>query len=294
MSRIRFAILVILLTVSMVGVGWGIGQWRKPTPDAPPSDAANQGALLFRMHCASCHGNEGRADGSAVAELRPPPRDFLARPWRFDPTPPSIKRVTVDGIPGTSMPSFHATFSNSDLDLVVAHVQELATRGPTIEYVPTAEEKLLRDAGFIDLRGSEAPLLTITDAKGNTTKLSDHRGKLVLLHFWGTSCVHCVKEMHALNDLQKSYKNQMVLLHVCADEDDSAAAQKLLDRLAPGTTAHTDAKGLGIARFEAQTLPTVWLIGLDARPIGRASGAKNWQSPILLQLVEHWLPTTRS
>jgi thiol-disulfide isomerase/thioredoxin len=180
--------LAILLTVSMVGVGWAIGQWRKPTP---------------------------------------------------------------------------------------------------IEHVPTAQEKLLRDAGFIDLRGTEPPPLTITDAKGNTTKLSDHRGKLVLLHFWGTGCVHCIKEMPTLNDLQKLYKNQMVVLHVCADGDDSAAAQELLDQLAPGTTAYTDANGIGIARFEAQTLPTVWLIGPDAKSIGRASGARNWQSPILLQLVEN-------
>jgi mono/diheme cytochrome c family protein len=290
MSRMRFAILAILVTGSTIGLGWGIGRWRKPTTDSQ-ADGNNRASHLFRQHCASCHGNDGRADGVSVPDLHPPPRDFLARPWRFEATIGSIKRVTVDGIPGTAMPAFRGTLSDAEIDLVASYAHVLATRGPTVEYVPTAEEKLLRDSGFVDMRGIEPPPLTLSDSKGNKTKLADYRGKVVVLHFWGTGCVHCIKEMPALNDLQKSNSGRMVLFHVCADEEDAATAQKVLDRLAPGTTSFTEPTGIGLARFETQTLPTVWLIAPTGKVIGRATGARDWHAPSLLKLIQHWLPT---
>ena len=46
------------------------------------------------------------------------------------------------------------------------------------------------------------PDLAFEDADGNPKKLSDWRGKTVLLNLWATWCVPCRKEMPALDDLQ--------------------------------------------------------------------------------------------
>src|SRR5829696_7728850 len=46
------------------------------------------------------------------------------------------------------------------------------------------------------------PDLSFEDADGKPKKLSDWRGKTVLLNLWATWCVPCRKEMPALNDLQ--------------------------------------------------------------------------------------------
>ena len=47
------------------------------------------------------------------------------------------------------------------------------------------------------------PDLTFQDADGKPRKLSDWRGKTVLVNLWATWCVPCRKEMPALEDLQK-------------------------------------------------------------------------------------------
>ncbi len=291
MSRWRLPLLAIFLTASMVGVGWGVGQWRKAAPvDRAPVGAGRRGSLLFQVHCASCHGAEGHGDGSSATTLRPPPRDFAARPWRFEPTKATIRRVTLDGIPGTAMPSFGSALSPAELDAVAAHVHDLATKGPIVAYVPTEEERLLHDAGFTDLRGTNPPPLTVANAAGRTVTLTELRGKLTLVHFWGTGCVHCIKEMPALNDLEKSHGGRLALLHVCADENDPAAGQKVLDRQIPGTAGYAEPSGLGLARFEVQVLPTVWLIDASGKAVGRASGAKDWGSEPLKNLILHFLP----
>ncbi len=69
MSRVRLMLAAVLLTASMVGIGWGIGRWRKAaSTDSLPPNGGNRGALLFQVHCAACHGSEGRGDGSSVAD----------------------------------------------------------------------------------------------------------------------------------------------------------------------------------------------------------------------------------
>ena len=48
----------------------------------------------------------------------------------------------------------------------------------------------------------QLPDLTFEDAEGKPKKLSDWRGKTVLVNLWATWCVPCRKEMPALDGLQ--------------------------------------------------------------------------------------------
>ncbi|HYL92583.1 MAG TPA: TlpA disulfide reductase family protein [Alphaproteobacteria bacterium] len=59
----------------------------------------------------------------------------------------------------------------------------------------------------VPARGSMAPdfELKVLDGKGKTLKLSDLRGKAVVVNFWATYCGPCKIEMPWLVDLQKKY-----------------------------------------------------------------------------------------
>lgn len=307
MTRPWFLLVAAVLVVGTVAAGWGIGTARKrapdpvpageqpaPTPPAPttPPSSADRGPLVYQMYCASCHGPDGHGDGSSAAALRPPPRDFAARPWRFEPTPGAIRRVTVEGIPGTAMPSFRP-LPPADLDAVVAHVGRLATTGPVHEKPLSEDGKLLAAAGFTDLAGAAPPPLSLLDARDRTTRLADLKGQLVVLHFWGTGCTHCIKEIPTLDRLEREHAGRLKVLHVCTDADTPGDAQKVLDKLAPGATAHVEATGVGLARYEVQALPTVWLIAPDGTAVGRSSGAKDWGAEPLTKLVARWLPPAK-
>lgn len=51
-------------------------------------------------------------------------------------------------------------------------------------------------------RGQRFPDLRLTDPFGRPRKLSDYLGKVVVVHFWGSWCPHCIKE---LPDMQRLY-----------------------------------------------------------------------------------------
>ena len=59
-----------------------------------------------------------------------------------------------------------------------------------------------------NVQGVPAPDFTLTSLDGRKVKLSDFRGKAVLLNFWATWCEPCKIEMPWFIELQKQYGPQ--------------------------------------------------------------------------------------
>jgi peroxiredoxin len=53
-----------------------------------------------------------------------------------------------------------------------------------------------------------APNFKLKDASGKTVKLSDYRGKVVLLDFWATWCTGCKEEIPWFSEFQSRYRKQ--------------------------------------------------------------------------------------
>lgn len=56
--------------------------------------------------------------------------------------------------------------------------------------------------------GKPAPQLLLKDIQGRTVRLSDYRGKVVLLNFWATWCAPCRAEMPDLIKWQRQYRSR--------------------------------------------------------------------------------------
>ncbi len=75
--------------------------------------------------------------------------------------------------------------------------------------------------------GSQAPDFTLQDLKGKVWRLSELKGKVVLLHFWATWCSTCEQENPTLQNLLLAERDnpQFVVLSVLVrDEADGARA----------------------------------------------------------------------
>jgi thiol-disulfide isomerase/thioredoxin len=54
----------------------------------------------------------------------------------------------------------------------------------------------------------KAPALALRDVRGRAVRLSDYKGKVVLLNFWATWCPPCRAEMPDLVRIQREYARQ--------------------------------------------------------------------------------------
>jgi len=56
------------------------------------------------------------------------------------------------------------------------------------------------------------------DSEGNAIRLSNYKGKWVVINYWATWCKPCLKEIPALNDLYRKNKSKLVVLGVSYDK----------------------------------------------------------------------------
>jgi thiol-disulfide isomerase/thioredoxin len=71
--------------------------------------------------------------------------------------------------------------------------------------------------------GAAAPDFPATDLNGKAVKLSDFRGKVVILDFWATWCGPCIASMPHTNEVAARYKDQGVVVLASCTSDPRAA-----------------------------------------------------------------------
>lgn len=85
-----------------------------------------QGQSLFVRNCASCHGYEGRGNGSIARNLERKPRN-LARPetYLYGAGDLGVFRSTKFGVDGTPMGGWNGRMSDSEVWQVTAYVRSI-------------------------------------------------------------------------------------------------------------------------------------------------------------------------
>jgi peroxiredoxin len=62
--------------------------------------------------------------------------------------------------------------------------------------------------------GQKFPDFQLKNLEGKTVRLSDFKGKPILMNFWFTGCRPCIKEMPRLNEIKAMYGDQVVFLSI--------------------------------------------------------------------------------
>lgn len=104
-----------------------------------------------------------------------------------------------------------------------------------------------------------APDFTTKDIKGNTIKLSDLKGKIVVLNFWFTSCKPCIEELPELNKIQKKYESNTNVVFISITFDSKKKVDKFLKKYDLNFLKVTDARDL-CNLFEIKGYPTNLII----------------------------------
>ena len=148
-----------------------------------------------------------------------------------------------------------------------------------------AEVKLLPEAERM-----AAPDFVIEKLEGGKTSLADHRGKLVLLHFWATWCMPCRVEMPGMESLWQQYKDEgLVILAVSVDEGSKGRIEKYKQIFQLSFPILLDPESEVNDLYKVSNMPTSFLIDAEGQIVSYVSGAADWLEPDTIKLVEEFL-----
>jgi peroxiredoxin len=121
-------------------------------------------------------------------------------------------------------------------------------------------------ADLIEANSRKAvPDFSLADSKGTTIKLSNYRGRVVLLDFWATWCGGCKVEIPWYMEFQKKYKDGgLSVVGVSVDDDGWKSVKPFLEEKQvnyPVVIGDWDLAG----RFGITSLPVTLLIDRNGR-----------------------------
>jgi thiol-disulfide isomerase/thioredoxin len=136
------------------------------------------------------------------------------------------------------------------------------------------------------------PDLAFEDANGKPRKLSDWRGRTVLVNLWATWCVPCRKEMPALDSLQTKLGGpdfEVVAVNIDTRDPDKPKnflKEEKLTRLSffadQKAKVFQDLKGIG----RALGMPTSVLVDGQGCEIATIAGPADWASDDAVKLIK--------
>ena len=136
---------------------------------------------------------------------------------------------------------------------------------------------------LIELPGNvEAPDFAIADMSGTFHRLSQYRGRPVLIAFWAVWCPPCRREIAALAELRERLAGVGVeVLAVNLGDSGERVAAFLRDHPAPGLPVLLDREKSTAAPWHVRGLPSAYVA--DARGILRlgAIGERDWRAPVI-------------
>jgi peroxiredoxin len=132
----------------------------------------------------------------------------------------------------------------------------------------------MRPSGTVEgiANGTPAPDFELKTTDGQTVKLSDFKGKPVMLNFFATWCPPCRAEMPALQEVYKEYEAQgFVILAVNLNES-NLAIQAFRDKLGLTFPIVIDKTDEVSRTYGIVPLPTSYFVGKDGKVVGKWTG----------------------
>ncbi len=114
---------------------------------------------------------------------------------------------------------------------------------------------------------------TMTDTTGKAHKLSQYKGKWVLVNFWATWCPPCLEEIPDLVALHDNKKNNLVVLGVALDYRNGEQVKDFAEGLMVSYPIILGDRRMAAQVGPVEGLPTTYLYNPQGKLVARQMGA---------------------
>lgn len=135
-----------------------------------------------------------------------------------------------------------------------------------------------------------APDFALEAADGSTWRLSEHRGKVIVMNFWTVTCGPCMEEMPSLIELAGILEDRddIELVTVSVDQD-WETVRSAVPADAPMTVLLDSDRAVVNGQFGTRLFPETWVIDREGFIRLRVDGAREWSSALAMDAFQAYL-----
>lgn len=130
-------------------------------------------------------------------------------------------------------------------------------------------------AAFAPKPGFVAPDFELPTLDGSTMRLSDLRGRPVVINFWATWCPPCRAEMPAIIQEYRRYKGEGLVVLAVNQAEDPARVAAFRDEFGMPFPILLDKRMVVSEKYEIRFLPTTFFINGDGTIVDMVTGGMN-------------------
>ncbi|MBR1426280.1 MAG: redoxin domain-containing protein [Paludibacteraceae bacterium] len=154
-----------------------------------------------------------------------------------------------------------AVIAEAELDEKVRHgrLEALIDRA-----MDSAEDVLRESEPFLE-PDDTAPEFSLLDMDGKEVKLSDFRGKYVVLDFWGSWCKWCIKGFPDMKKYYAKYRNRMEIIGIDCGDSPSEWAAAVREHALPWVQVCMDDAWEVSQYYGVESFPTKYIISPEGK-----------------------------
>lgn len=125
-------------------------------------------------------------------------------------------------------------------------------------------------------KDNPAPDFTVTDESGKEYKLSDFKGKPIVLNFWASWCEPCKSEMPDFDEAYKAYKDKVSFLMVNMTDGSRETVEKASAHIKEqgySFPVYYDTMNEAAMAYNVYSIPSSYFIDKDGNMVAHAQGA---------------------
>lgn len=156
---------------------------------------------------------------------------------------------------------------------------------PLTDYVINmykAQKEKEEDAAKIQASGAVAPAFTLNDLNGKPLSLASLKGKYVVLDFWGSWCIWCIRGIPKMKEYYAKYSDKMEILSIDCNDTEEAwkAAVKKYDM--PWKHVYNPKGGTITDDYAIQGFPTKIIVDPEGKIVKTIVG----EDPAFYELLD--------
>lgn len=137
------------------------------------------------------------------------------------------------------------------------------------------------------VENSPAPEIIVNSLNGAPLKLSDLKGKVVLLNFWATWCPPCREEIPSMMKLNKTMTGKpFQMVAVSIDEGGRPAIESFFQTSRFSLPAYTDPDNRAAMAYGITGVPETFIIDKQGVVVKKVIGPMEWDGPEAAAFLE--------